>query len=201
MNKIEQIIMVGLPCSGKSTIIKNVLDTDGPWLVYSVDNELEAIAASKGKTYDDVYDEHFSTAEAQANAKLEKFKILRQKQPLLEWRAIFDQTNLGVKKRARSVRMFSADAGKVVVHCFLPPKDNDEMKILRDRNKNRPGKTIPFNVYIKMMRGFVLPTIEEGFADVIYHTLDGKTVEYDEAVKIFEKSKEFFDTRWPKKET
>lgn len=201
MTKIEQIIMVGIPCSGKSTIINKTLDTDGSWLVYSTDNELETIAAIKGKTYDDVFVDFIKEAEAAANAKLDALKKKRQQQPLLEWRAIFDQTNLGVKKRARAVRMYAGEPEKVIVHCFLPPKDRDELKIIRTRNNNRPGKTIPFSVIIKMMRGYVLPTTEEGFADVIYHTLDGKTVEYDEAVKIFETSKEFFDTNWPKKES
>lgn len=47
-------VLVGLPASGKSTIVKEMCDTIDA-AIYSTDAIIEQIAFSAGKTYDQVF--------------------------------------------------------------------------------------------------------------------------------------------------
>lgn len=158
-NKPSFIMLVGMPASGKSTFIKQVIepffgDKSFDFVVISSDNLIEEYAESVGKTYDEVFAEYASTANKMMmeNAR----KAFRKNRDV-----IWDQTNLTVTSRAKKLRMVPRDYQKLAVYFQIHSLD-----VWKDRLAGRPGKTIPENVIESMSKSLVTPTEKEGFDNV-----------------------------------
>ena len=155
-------VLVGLPASGKSTWMERWRKPDT--FVYSPDAFVEFVAKTVGKTYDQVWSDTVKEATAWMDDMV-RVVISRQHD------VIWDQTNMSVKKRAAILRRFPADAWCRECVAFVPPRDEDEWMLLRDRLSSRPGKTIPSSVIQSMADSYVEPTTAEGFNYVTLHTL------------------------------
>jgi adenylate kinase len=93
--------MVGLPGLGKSTLLNFV---DNPEFgdtvfVYSTDRYIENAADRLGKTYDDVFEEYVGSATKYMNDALNR--AIKDGVDVY-----WDQTNLGVKKRAKIINVW-----------------------------------------------------------------------------------------------
>lgn len=145
-------VLVGIPCSGKSTWVSSQL-----WakdcVVVSTDNHVEDYAKHVGKTYSEVFDEYMPTA---VNLMTEDVIAAREAGKDIIW----DQTSVSRKPRARKLRMLP-DYYKVAV--VFPTPDKDELK---KRLESRPGKVIPPHVIESMINSFVMPSKEEGFDEI-----------------------------------
>jgi tRNA uridine 5-carbamoylmethylation protein Kti12 len=160
----KHYILVGVPNSGKSTTVNALIKADENLHVFSTDAEIERMAAEDGKTYNDLIKTHDGIARKAANIKL--------KQALnLEKGIIFDQTNMGHKKRTKTL---GDKIGSTQCICFLPPKDEAQFKTILDRNTQRVGKTIPVFVIIMMMKNFELPVKSDGYDSVVYYDINGR---------------------------
>jgi predicted kinase len=73
---------------------------------------------------------------------------------------IWDQTSLTEKSRIRKFNMLRDYEHIAVV---FPTPDKDE---LARRLSSRPGKNIPDGVMKSMIRGFQIPTLEEGYKEI-----------------------------------
>ena len=166
------LIMVGLPASGKSTFIQNLLDKysnlDGIF-VYSTDSVLEEIARNLSKTYDEVFEQHINSAKMQADEHLTD--AIAQGHDI-----IWDQTNIGAKKRKGIANRLKSNGYDVKCVCFLPPRNDEEESELHRRLGSRPGKTIPDHVVNSMMKSFTVPEKQEGFDAIIVRDIYGKAV-------------------------
>ena len=151
-------VMVGLPCSGKTTFIKNILGEDlYNKHVVSTDHIIERQAKKQNKTYSEIFHRNIKSATKQMYAKLDS---LIKKQNLIIW----DQTNLGKGKRKKILNKLSG----YEVHAIYFPVDPHELnKRLKKRNKT--GKVIPNSLIKSMKRNLEIPTKEEGFDEVWFN--------------------------------
>ena len=151
-------ILCGVPGSGKSTWIENLAIRSGYWpkaTVISTDNHIETWARVSNQTYSEVFDEYIKTA---ASLMIEDFNISKTFGQNIIW----DQTNVSVKTRAKKLQMLNGYRKIAVV--FKTP----DVEELQRRLDSRPGKHIPKHVMKSMIDNFVLPTVEEGFDEIIF---------------------------------
>lgn len=149
-------VMVGLPATGKSTRVRQLVDMNPGAFVYSTDNYIEQCAKQNGWTYDQAFDEFIKPATKHMNEMLDI--AVRSKQDI-----IWDQTNLGAKKRAKIVNRMRNAGYRVECECILFPQGDSQWEDWHFRMKDRPGKTIGESIIESMMDSFVKPTIDEGF--------------------------------------
>lgn len=147
-------MLIGLPASGKSTWRAAQANIYGG-IVASSDDFIEAMAKEQGKTYNEVFKSSIKSAEVHVKS-LVTYAVQNNK-PL-----IWDQTNLNAKTRQKKLLTIPYNWKKtaVVVRC----RDFDEWK---RRLMSRPGKIIPAETIQSMMKSFEMPTLEEGFTDII----------------------------------
>lgn len=145
-------MIVGLPCSGKSTIVRQKLLNVPGIFVLSTDDFIEAFALSHGITYTEAFANHYGSATTQLMVQLRK---------AIEANAsvVWDQTNLTAKQRKKKLGLLPSHYAKYAI--VTEDRDPD---VLFDRMQTiRPDKVVPLNVMKKMASDFEMPTKEEGF--------------------------------------
>ena len=145
-------VLVGIPGVGKSTWVKNQ-EWASECAYISTDIHVENYAASKGKTYNEVFKAYMPKA-----VKEMARDVIRASQEGKD--IIWDQTSTTVGSRKKKFNMLP-DYYKIAV-VFTPPNAEE----LQRRLNSRPGKNIPFNVMKQMSNGFEMPTKEEGFDEI-----------------------------------
>lgn len=144
-------MMIGLPGSGKSTWIReNFPDT----IVASSDNYIESYAQSKGLTYNDVFKEAVKAGTQHAITVAKE--CIKNEQDL-----IWDQTNLTVKSRSSKLALIPSTYKKTAVYVITPDAAEHARRL------NRPGKSIPDFILKSMNESIQVPTLEEGFDNII----------------------------------
>lgn len=149
--------LIGVPGAGKSTWIKSQ-----PWAagmpVVSTDNFVESYAQEQGKTYNEVFKDYMPIAvRLMANQAL----ICQANNLDLIW----DQTSTTVLSRRKK---FNTLPGYEHIAVVFPIPEQDE---LSRRLASRPGKNIPDHVMRSMIDGFEMPTLDEGFVEIIHPVL------------------------------
>jgi len=163
------IVMTGLPGSGKDTWINNFLKSErgSTYKVVSTDMYLEEIAKEEGLTYNDVFEERFKDAEKRMNAAVQVY--VKE-----DVDVIWNQTNLGLKKRAKILNIFKKYENKFCISIII---DEDVHRQRLDARAEREGKTISESVIRKMNHDRVEPSLEEGFHSVMVLDTSGDTPE------------------------
>lgn len=144
--------LVGVPGSGKSTWIMDQVWALGLTIV-STDAFVEDYARAQGKTYSEVFVEYMPTA---VNLMAEQVVFAREHGHDIIW----DQTSTTEKSRAKKFHMLPDYEHIAVV--FKTP----ELKELHRRLASRPGKVIPPQAMVQMIRGFQQPAEDEGFKEI-----------------------------------
>lgn len=153
-------MMIGVPCSGKSTYAKQYLQA--PYTVMlSTDDTIEKLADMACSTYDKCFDWAIKPATTILNMKLDdSVANIRN--------VIFDQTNLTVSSRSRKINRFPKREHngyrRVAVFIVPPPLD-----VLMERNRERAksGKWLSHKLIENMLEDLQEPTLEEGFDEII----------------------------------
>lgn len=187
MNKPICTVMIGLPGLGKSyqaNLIRKQYDIIAQDIfVYSTDTEIERRCEFNGWTYNEGFLEFIEPATKYMNEKLEI--AIRSKQDV-----IWDQTNLGINKREKIINRMTQSGYTVNGVCVMPPdmlaKHSNALQDARaacnewaERLMHRPGKTIPTEVMVNMIKSFVPPTIEEGFNSITFYDMEGNLLAID----------------------
>ena len=159
MSNLVCTVMVGLPAAGKSTLVRRVLETYPDAFVYSTDAILERIAEQLGKTYNEVFEKHIKSAQAEADIEL-AYAMQGGKD------IIWDQTNLGVGKRRKIINRVKQAGYTVVCESIAVPETVEDIAEWNRRLHSREGKTLPESVIHNMVHRFVAPTVGEGFAHI-----------------------------------
>lgn len=149
------IVLVGPPMSGKSTWIKeNYPDTE----VISRDEILMEVYGSRN------YGEAYKNADQNKVDKVLKTRIAEYAK---EGRnVILDMTNLSKKVRKRNLANYGKKYTKIAV--AFPVLPMEEYKRRNEIRKVEENKNIPRFVLTNMIKIYVLPTLDEGFDEVIY---------------------------------
>lgn len=148
----ELIMLCGVPTSGKSTYSKSYKYRD--YVRISSDDILDEIAKQEGRTYNQVFKKNIKLAIGAMNRMLQK--AIKDERNIL-----WDQTNLTAKQRREKLRLIPPTYRKVAVWFFIPLKD------ALVRNTQREGKIIPPDVLMRMSEEFEIPTLKEGFDEII----------------------------------
>lgn len=154
-NDKELVLLVGLPCSGKSTYLaSNYAD-------YFIVSRDKALYDYCNEWPDATYNEVYSFIHSNEN-ELKKFEAFFEyiiKEASNKDKVIVDMTMLSLKSRRNMMSKFS----NFTKYCKVIMTDNETMF---KRNNERKGKFIPYNVYNNMMASFTMPVIEEGFKSI-----------------------------------
>jgi predicted kinase len=146
--------LIGVPGAGKSTWIKNQeWAKDIP--VVSTDRFVDDHAEKMGKTYSEVFDEYMPIA---VRLMANQVEICKANNLDIIW----DQTSTTEGSRRKKFNMLRDYEHIAIV--FKTP----EMDELKRRLASRPGKNIPSHVMVQMIKGFVEPTLDEGFKEILY---------------------------------
>lgn len=151
-------VLIGPPCSGKSTWIAN----NGSGVVISRDALVEAVGAKRGLNYSEAFkflNANKDVSDTEVDGVLNSVVIETRNAGV---DAVIDMTNMSKKGRRRWINEFSKYDKKAVV--FLTGFEE-----LKKRNKNRAdmtGKYIPSHVLEDMCIRYSLPTYAEGFNDI-----------------------------------
>jgi predicted kinase len=160
----EVIIMVGIPGSGKSTYLNDVLlPKKSDYVICGTDNIFDERAAADGITYDEAYHK-YSFKEVE---RLFKEKI---------WDAIdagksviIDRTNLSRKSRNKMLSYFDMKAKGEYKKTCVWFQFEGKLDIIRERLKKREmdtGKTISERTLQDMLKQYVEPSKDE-FHEII----------------------------------
>jgi predicted kinase len=156
----ELVMLVGIPCSGKSTYAKK-LKTIPYWsnsVILSTDSYIEKEAKRMGLTYNQVFDDVIDNATRELELQL---IMAKDKGKDIIW----DQTNLTIKSRRKKLSKLPSFYRRGVVYFEV------SLEEALKRNKAREGKFIPESILKRMYHQFEVPTISEGFDYVEVGTL------------------------------
>jgi predicted kinase len=159
-------VMVGLPGTGKSTLVNTVLrDRGDRTFVYSTDNLIEEWAAGQGWSYDFAFSKYIKKATTEMNGRLRTAIETGQD-------VIWDQTNLSARKRESILNRFPREYRR---ECWVvePPQGDSQISDWQWRLENRPGKTIPGHIIESMCDSYVEPALSEGFDRVVKYNMYG----------------------------
>jgi predicted kinase len=144
--------LIGVPCAGKSTWIKNQVWALGLTIV-STDAFVEDYARAQGKTYSEVFKDYMPRA-----VELMAEQVVRAR--TLGHTILWDQTSTTIASRTRKFNMLPDYEHIAVV--FTTP----DIAVLKERLASRPGKEVPWEVVQGMIDNFEMPTLEEGFKEI-----------------------------------
>ena len=172
MSELVCTVMVGLPGTGKSTLIKDMYKPD-TW-IYSTDMYIESMAEDNGITYNEAFESNIKAATEFNENKLKTMIGLKKD-------IIWDQTNLGVKKRKKIINRMKQAGYQVRCVCIMPPEPGhiSDQKDWKFRLENRPGKNIPNHILANMIESYVVPTIDEGFDMITFYNMHGALLAID----------------------
>lgn len=143
----EVICMVGLPCSGKSTVIQNGM-LEGQQIL-SRDNIVMELGKEQGiESYNEAF---HKVDQKEVDKRFNKRRAELVKSGKTIW---LDMTNMGRKARKKNLHGFK-DYKKSAYVVIASLED------ITFRNKNREGKVIPDKVYERMISSFQPPLYDE----------------------------------------
>lgn len=153
------VMNIGIPCSGKSTFtdgedVKDLFE-NGEFEVLSRDDIVVKEGLMLGcHTYNECF-EKVDHKRINSLFNLEQRKIVKSDKSV-----VIDMTNMGRKSRRSTLSNFKNYKKVAVVHM------TDLFNIYK-RNDNREGKTIPQNVFKRMISSFQPPMYDE-FDDIYW---------------------------------
>jgi predicted kinase len=151
----EIIMLVGMPCAGKSTYL-STRDDLKDYEIVSSDNILEEKAKEMGKTYTEAFPIYGKQANKLFYKQLDE-AIAAGKN------IIVDRTNMSVGARKNILDKVGKNYKKT---CF---NFSITMEMAKERNLKRAetGKFIPEKVLASMRNSYQKPTTAEGFDEIV----------------------------------
>lgn len=159
-------IMVGMPYSGKSTLVEKFRLMDPNAFVYSTDRYIEDKVQELGSTYNDIFADTVKEATNFCDDCLDD--TLNYTSNNIIW----DQTNLSRKKREKIISKILSSSDEWTFNaCFITI---DDLDVWNRRITKRVHKKIPQEVLFKMERSFQMPTLNEGFDKISVYNINGE---------------------------
>lgn len=147
----QVICMIGLPCSGKSTYIKALMQDAGIWSILSRDDIVMQLGLEQGAT---TYNEAFNKVDQQ---QVDKTLDARRRDYIKkESNVMVDMTSMSRKARRRNLQGFK-DYYKI---ACVTMTSLDKIHY-RNEARAKEGKTIPDKVFERMSQSFQPPLYDE----------------------------------------
>lgn len=158
--------MIGLPGSGKSSVIKNEMIPKLPNAkIVSSDDIIQKMADDQGKTYNEI----FQDVATEANLKMwENVNTHVENGDIIIW----DRTFINVMTREKAIDLLIEHRYMIFAVCFEATKES--LPIIFERNRNRTGKEIPEDVIMSMFDRYERPTVQEGFSAITFIQVENK---------------------------
>ena len=162
--ELNLVMLIGIPASGKSTVANKFREQG--YVVLSSDEKRERL-----------YGEGFPESEVQREKlKTAIYSEIRKeaKANLLSGRSVvIDATNLNRKKRMKMLSFFEHIRCRKTAILMVVSHE-----LCEKRNELRPiGKRVPRNDMLKLIKGFEIPTLGEGW-DEIEAVIDGEKYDF-----------------------
>lgn len=149
------LMLVGLPGSGKSTCVQQLVKASVAFDLLSTDKLIDAYAAQAGKTYSEVFREvSFKTWNEQLYTETVAAIEARRN-------VIIDQTNVKRKSRRSKIEPFTAAGYTCLALKFDVPEE--ELARRLDARGAATGKNIPKTVLQDMTKSYLPPAKDEGW--------------------------------------
>jgi predicted kinase len=148
-------MLIGLPCTGKSTFANSLIlsNPDRSFVIVSSDKYIEDEAAKVGANYNDVFEGMIGEASRRSNEDFKNAMMGRKN-------IIFDRTNLSSKKRKGILHQLPSMYYAVGVVFDVTDATHTEYM------KKRTDKQISQGVIDNMRSNFTLPFRDEGFDEI-----------------------------------
>ena len=150
---LKVYVLIGVPGSGKSTWVNNQTLVE-EYTYVSTDFWVEQFAKAANTSYTEIFEKVMPDAIEQM---LEQVRLSRNYNSNIVW----DQTSTTIASRKKKFKMLPDYEHVAVV---FPTPDRAE---LDRRLANRPGKVVPVEVVDSMIAGFQMPTLAEGYKQII----------------------------------
>ena len=150
---LKVYVLIGVPGSGKSTWVNNQTLVE-EYTYVSTDFWVEQFAKAANTSYTEIFEKVMPDAIEQM---LEQVRLSRNYNSNIVW----DQTSTTIASRKKKFKMLPYYEHIAVV---FPTPDRAE---LDRRLANRPGKVVPVEVVDSMIAGFQMPTLAEGYSQII----------------------------------
>lgn len=160
-------VIIGMPYSGKSTLVEKFRLIDPNVFVYSTDRYIEDKVQELGSTYNDIFADTIKEATNFCDERLDD--ALNYTTQNIIW----DQTNLSREKRGKNIsKILSTSEDEWVFNaCFITI---DDLDVWNRRITKRVYKKIPEDVLFNMERSFQMPTLDEGFDRISVYNINGE---------------------------
>jgi predicted kinase len=151
------LMLAGPPGSGKSTYAKRLRDNPSfaNDVLLSTDAHIESIAASTGRSYNELFPSAIKDATHFLNASLQC--AIGSGRGL-----IWDQTNLEPGTRVKKLARVPHRYVKIAVYF---EEDLDTL-LLRNKERAEHGRGLPEHVLISMISRWKRPSLDEGFTAI-----------------------------------
>ena len=148
------VLLVGLPCSGKTTFVRNHHEycDNRRYEILSSDDILEEMAEILGKTYNEAWPDYYEWADFLFWERLDK--AIADKRNF-----IVDRTSLTVNTRRKILSRVPKSYRKVAIDFKPNPTVTNKRNV-------RPGKIIPNGTLWSMLCAYEMPSFFEGFDDI-----------------------------------
>lgn len=147
----ELIMLVGAPCSGKSTWRRLNLSDD--YVLIDTDSYIERRATEMGQTYEEVFKSEISNAEKDMMRRLRTAVAMCKN-------IVWDQTNMTRRARTRKLSLIPQFYNRAAVVFGL---DEDELMRRNRQRAKETGKRISETIIRSMLNSFEMPTGDEGY--------------------------------------
>lgn len=160
------LMLVGLPCTGKSTWLKSlgyttydISEARDKWLVLSTDYNVEQMGIANGV---DDYHEQWKQFIGEADKKFfADFKSATEQ----GLSVIVDRTNISTKSRARLFEIIKQSNRNYMVNARVFGTSINIYQYF-EHVASRKDKIIPAAIVQNMAMSFTMPSIAEGFTNV-----------------------------------
>lgn len=149
-------MLIGVPGAGKSTWLATQMFDYNKTVIASSDNYIEKKAEEVGQTYNTVFKDVIKDATKDMNEKI-SFAIKNN------FDIVWDQTNVTADSRKKKLARIPKSYKKIAVVFKIPDAEEHARRL-----SSRPGKNIPPDVVSDMISKFQMPTIGEGFDEIIH---------------------------------
>ena len=152
------IVLVGLPCSGKTTLANTIVGVK-----LGIDGYIENVARLTGKSFQELYQDHIRPANNALRTTLGLMRAYPHSQP---HNIVIDQGNLTASQRAWLLRHAPSGYRKIAIEFPVPSAASVQFV-----NESRKHKVVELSLFHKLRSMLERVTVAEGFDEI--HTSAG----------------------------